>query len=245
MSRGSGSWSRLPEALRSTPPCRTGRTCCSITPTTGGPAATLAELFDLFDVPPQLAYCEDINGDEHFFDTIADAFSPTLLSGHNAGFIRPEAYLAIVVVNGDDEDDGNGKGASGPYLTNLAEVTALVQGLKPDPSMVSVSYVNYGAGTFNNAQKIGQLVQATGGLEIDTSLPDWEDSLFGLFAYTSGQGAYRLQTVPASLASIQVDVNGVLSTAWVYVPLGNYIFFDPDQLPAPGSTVTVTYLIGC
>jgi hypothetical protein len=188
-----------------------------------------------------------VNGDEHFFDSIADAFSPALLSGHNSGFIRPEAYLAIVVVNGDAEDDANGAGAPGPYLTSLAEVTALVQGLKPDPSMVSVSYVNYGAGTFNNAQTIGQLVQATGGLEIDTSLPDWEDSLFGLFAYTSGQGAYRLQTVPASPASIQVYVDGVgvATTAWTYVAVGNYIFFDPDQLPAPGSTVTVTYLIGC
>jgi hypothetical protein len=58
-----------------------------VTPTFSDPATTLVDLFDLFDVAPQLAFCVAFNGDEHFFDSITDAFSPDLLSGHNSGFI--------------------------------------------------------------------------------------------------------------------------------------------------------------
>ena len=121
----------------------------------------------------------------------------------------------------------------------------LVESLKPDPSMVSVSYLNRGAGTVNYYQQTGKLVLATGGLEIDTMFPYWEDSLLGLFAFTSGQGAYHLETVPVSVGTIRVHVNGVVTTTWQYIAEGNYILFDPDQLPVPGSTVNVAYDVGC
>jgi hypothetical protein len=113
--------------------------------------------------------------------------------------------------------------------------------------MVSVSYLNRGQGTvqLNYGQNIAKLVLATGGLEIDSMFPYWQDSLIGLFAYTSGQGVYYLNTAPANPWAIQVFVNGLNTTAWTYIAEGNYILFDPDQLPAPGSTVTVTYDIGC
>ena len=75
--------------------------------------------------------------------------------------------------------------------TSLAEVLTLVQGLKTDPAMVSVSYINSDAGTLNVGQKIGQLVQDTGGIEIDTTAAAavWQSSLLDLFPFTEGIGA--------------------------------------------------------
>ena len=120
-----------------------------VTPGTADAGDAIGNLFSLFDESPQGGFCEGLNGDEHFFDSIADAFATANLTGHNAGFIRPEADLAVVLVNGDAEDDANGGGAGGgPYLTSLNQVTALVEGLKPDAGMASVSYINSGAGAF-------------------------------------------------------------------------------------------------
>ncbi len=219
-----------------------------ITPQTAGPATTLGELFAVFDLSPQLGLCAELNGDEHFFDSIADALSPGLLGGHNAGFIRDGAYLAIILVNGDAEDDANGDafgGTVGPYLTSLAQVTAVVQGLKPDADMVSVSYVNSGAGTFNLAQEIGQLVQATGGVELDTSLPAavWQAMLLNVVSFSNQYGGFPLASVPAVPSQIAVYVNDVLASGWTYDSSSNAIVFNP--LAAPGSTITVTYQVGC
>jgi hypothetical protein len=228
-----------------------------ITPTTPSTSTALVDLFGFFDVAPQLGLCEGLNGDEHFFDSIAAAFSPALLGGHNSGFIRAGAYLAVVLVNGDAEDDAYGAGAGGPYLTSLSQVTALVQGLKPDPTMVSVSYINSGGGTLEAGQSIGQLVQATGGIEIDTTDDPavWQSSLLDLFAFTEGTGVFQLSATPAAASQIQVDVNGVpefawtfnpfTPGAWTYDPNTNSVIFLAGQLPPPGATVTLTYEVGC
>ncbi len=80
-----------------------------VTATTANPAATLSGLFSFFDIPPQVGACEQVIEDEHFFDALAAIFSPALLNGHNAGFMRSGADLAIVVVNHDTEDDSTVK----------------------------------------------------------------------------------------------------------------------------------------
>jgi len=218
-----------------------------VTPATPGAATALVDLFNLFDIPPQLGFCEKLNGDEHFFDSIADAFSPELLAGHNSGFLRPGAYLAIVVVNGDSEDDGAGNGvdAGNPYVTSLEQVTTLVESLKADPSMVSFSYINYNGGS--SGGKVGQLVQATGGVEIDTVALQavWEASLLNLVASTEGPGIFHLTARPAASDRIQVYLDNVLTRAWSYDALTNEIVFFASQSPAPGSTIKVTYNLGC
>lgn len=43
------------------------------------------------------------SGLEKVFDPIQQALSPSMLSGYNAGFIRPEAYLAVIAIT--DADD--------------------------------------------------------------------------------------------------------------------------------------------
>ncbi len=221
-----------------------------VAPTTADAGDALVNLFSLFDQAPQVGFCTPLNGDEHFFDSIADAFSTDNLSGHNAGFLRPGADLAIVLVNGDDEDDANDQGISGPYLTSLAQVTALVQSLKPDAGMASVSYMNGGAGATIAPSNIGQLVQkpANGaGSEIYSSeaAAVWQTALLDLFAFGNGSAAFRLSGPATFNGGIQVYVNGVLVTDWSFDAYQDEILFDPADLPAPGSTVTVIYRLGC
>ncbi len=220
-----------------------------VTPTTADGGDALVDLFNLFDQEPGSGLCEPLNGDEHLFDAIADAFSTDNLAGHNASLLlRPEADLAIVVVNGDNEDDQGFKGDppyNPLYLTSLKQVTSLVESLKPDAGMASVSYIYGEVGV--DAGNIGKLVQATNGSEIDTSQPGavWQNALLDLFAFGNGSAPFRLSTQATFNGGIQVYVNGVLVTGWSFDPAQNEIIFDPASLPAPGSTVTVSYRLGC
>jgi len=220
-------------------------TALRVTESTPDAGDALINLFNLFDVAPVLGYCDQLNGDEHFFDSIADAFSTANLAGHNAGFLRAGADLSIVVVNGDDEDDGASVWP-GQYLTSLAQATALVEGLEPDAGMATVSYVNNRAGLVQNTQQIGGLVRATGGSLIDSSQAAaiWENELIEAVLLAGETGAFRLSEAAQSV--IEVDVNGVaLGTGWFYDPFQQEIIFVLADLPAPGSTVTVTYRPGC
>jgi hypothetical protein len=191
--------------------------------------------------------CDRINGDEHFFDTIADAFSAEQLEGHNAGFLRDNADLAIVVINGDAEDDGFGLGGGGPYLTSLKQVTALLSKVKPT-SKASVFYVASGERVLQASQKMGQLVTATQGLEIDTTEPvaTWEAQFTGLFQYFQNIGFFVLTHVPLDPSDIQVSVNGLATGAWTYDSAQHAVVLLPGSLPPPGSQIAITYAaLGC
>ena len=206
-----------------------------ITPATvPDPATGLGDLFGGFALPAR-ADCWGLVGDEHLFDTIAAAFSPGLLSGHNSGFIRPDAYLAILMANGDSEDDGANS------LTTLSEAISIVKNLKPDPGQVSFSFT-YLDGQTLVPENVGELVQATGGVAINIGVRNWESFLINLFTYGGGgQGFYTLASTPSDL-NIQVSVNGVPTSSWVLN--GNTLVLT-GPAPAPGSIVSVTYDEGC
>ena len=207
-------------------------------------------LVNLFAFPhreDQGGLCAWVNGDEHFFDSIAEAFSAGNLGGHNARFLRAGAHLRIVMVNGDGVDDQGPSGMPGPYLTSLGLVTTVVEGLKPDAGMVSVSYVNKGGEAIRNSQQIGKLVDRTNGSAIDTSQAAaiWQNELLDGILLPGESGEFRLSETPASPSGIDVRVNGVLVTNWSYDPFEQAIIFAPTDLPTPGSTVTATYLPLC
>jgi len=218
-----------------------------ISPVTPDPAGSLSDLFGTFDIPPQLGLCAHLNGDEHFFDSIAAVLSPALLSGHNAGFFRPEAFLALILVNGDDEDDAyDAPKGLGPYVVSLARATSLVRGFKPDSSLVTVNYLNEGVDSLGDVpQSIGKLVAATNGIEIDTNQASGTGAFLNLFASTEGIGVFRLSTPAIYTGPFQVEVNGVAVDGWTYDRVPNEIVFTPGQLPVPGATVTVTYPFEC
>jgi len=73
----------------------------------------------------------------------------------------------------------------------------------------------------------------------------WQASLLDLFIFIHGAGAFYLSSTPASPSQIQVDVNGIPTTAYSYYPYGNAIVLSPAELPFQGATVTVTYEVGC
>jgi hypothetical protein len=147
--------------------------------------------------------CSSAPQDEQLIEAPYLALQPALLAGHNAGFLRDNAYLAIVVVDGDDgfEDDLSPQSVQAYY--------DFFSSLKGDPSLFSFSFVDEGTGMGGPVPRLSQLVQLTGGLEIDTTQPNWATTFNGLWANATA-AAYRYPLTGQPVASsVTVSLDGV------------------------------------
>ena len=197
-------------------------------------------LTDLFTLHQSTACVPALVGDEQFFEAIRETFDPSLLAGHNAGFLRDDAYLAIVVINGDGEDDRS-------TLTTQATVD-LVRGLKSDPGLVSVSYIDDGLTALSMAYHMLTLVQSTGGVTLDTTT-QWVPGFFDLLWAAQRLGGFALGTSPDP-STLLVEENGVPfasqsngSTIWTYDAASNAVVFSPENIPVPGTLITISYSV--
>lgn len=162
----------------------------------------------------------------------------------NAGFLRPDAKLAIVFLT--DEED---------YSTqDVSFYETFFKGLKGnDPTMLSMSAI---AGPQNlascpTASSTGsryiKLANATGGIVESICTQDWASSLQNLSSTTFGpKRTFPLSDTPADPNQLTVTVNGVAVTgSWSYDATTNSVTFDETAAPAAGSVIEVTYPLGC
>jgi hypothetical protein len=188
--------------------------------------------------------CAGEGGDEHMFDGFYLALQPNMLTGVNAGFLRPNAYLAILEIDDDSEDDLS------PTLGSVQAYYDFLVGVKGDASLVSYSYVNQGLSSIpgGSSARVSQLVQMSGGVESDLNTNTWITDLIGLWTAATGlgQSIFPLNGQPVA-STVVVNVNGVAVPAaqWTYNPVNNAIDFVSGSAPGAGQTVTVTYTTAC
>jgi hypothetical protein len=193
--------------------------------------------------------CQTAPQDEQMFEAPYLALQPSLLAGHNAGFLRDNAYLAILAVDGDAEDDLSPQSVQSYY--------DFYESVKGDPTLFSFSYINEGLSqiTGGPVPRVTTMVQLTGGVEADTTtnLATWTGTLNQLWA-SAAATAYRYPLTGQPVASsIVVTLDGVTYPAtgahgnpqWSYDPTTNAVVFVPLAAPAAGDTVTVTYTVAC
>ena len=142
----------------------------------------------------------DGNGKEKGIEAAYHALSPTMTTGYNAGFLRPEANLLIVFVS--DEDDCSDEGALGnsdnrdcylkpEMLTPVEDYVARYKTLKADPSQVRIGAI---VGPENTAgcidalpgRRYMDLSNLMGGLNGNICESDWSQILFDLGLNATG-----------------------------------------------------------
>ncbi|WP_375773835.1 choice-of-anchor D domain-containing protein [Archangium gephyra] len=172
-----------------------------------------------------------------------DPRTPRPMDG-NAGFLREDARLAVIVVT--DEEDFS--------LQPVSAYETFLRGLKGgDLSQVIFSAIvgPEDLGTCLSASSSGtryiQLARATGGVVESICTPNWAASLERISERTFGPNrTFRLSEPPADSSRILVRVNGMeVKTGWTYDPATNAVSFEQGAAPAPGDTVQVTYPVGC
>ncbi len=187
------------------------------------------------------------------------------LAGRNVGFVRADAFLAVVVIS-DEDDDGVGLSRideGGRNWTELGKtnykftarnLVSYLSSVKPDgqfsvssivnlsqKSLTSNFHIGLGGGEVGSEQLLAS--KLSHGFTMDIASDNWAAGLSKLAANFSGQmSAFKLSIVPADLKQIEVLVDGVVvDSGWSYVESRQSIIFDSGHLPMYDSHIEVRY----
>lgn len=218
---------------------------------------------------PQQAFIDQTSGGgcggEAGFGATTNALSPPLsTTGANAGFLRPDANLAVIAISDEPEQTDGGGLCEPPFMSGCQPVNQFVNfltGLKGgDASRVTFSAVVAprqmgGLGQIAScrmvfgAPRYHDALQATGGVFGDLCQVDFGPFLSHLPSQVAGADyIYTLTRPPLSWWSgdIVVKVDGQLVpenqfNGFTYDPGTNSVSLHGSWQPGAGAAVTVEY----
>ena len=121
----------------------------------------------------------DGSGDEMGNLAMVSALSNPLAGGHNDGFLREQAGMAVIIIS--DEEDDSPSGANGNLVLTPQGTIQFLRNLKPDPAMVSYSTIvppRNGCSTAYDSSDIYHDVRnAIGGINASICDTDWAQVL--------------------------------------------------------------------
>lgn len=182
------------------------------------------------------------SGFEQPFECMQLALSEPQRSGANAGFLRTDAFLAVVVVTDAMEQSPSSVGS---YLATLRSVKggrgdrsslSVVGPFSPQSSTCSTEGLD--DGRYHSA------ITQSAGVESDICTQNWAMDLQAISrSVFASRRAFELTGTARGMGDIVVTVDGQVVTNWTYDPANNAIVFNPA--PLTGSTIGVTYRTAC
>ncbi|MFO0600726.1 MAG: choice-of-anchor D domain-containing protein [Myxococcaceae bacterium] len=205
-----------------------------LTPST----ANLATLFER-----RVAVGTGGTGIEQPFASMELALTEPALSSANRGFIRPDAFLAVVVVTDALEQSSNSVGSYLATLRNLKgnrrELFSVnVVGPFTPPSSTCMTEGQVDDGRFNAA------ITQSGGVKADICTRDWATELRAVSQSVFGsQRNFELTGTARGPGDITVTIDGGVVSNWGYDPATNSVVFSPP--PPTGANIDITYRTAC
>lgn len=164
----------------------------------------------------------------------------------NDDLLRDDTFFAIVIVTDEDDHSREDVGAYLNHLDTLQRdyaVQALAGGLPEG--------CNSSAGTAEAAERLLEVVEATGGGFRSICERDYEPVLRAMGLSAVGlTDTFKLAAVPAvNSITVKIEgeeipehVEGLEDDGWSYSPAQNAIVFHGEDLPPPGAYITCQYL---
>lgn len=175
---------------------------------------------------------------EQGFAAVQAALTEPLLSTTNAGFLRDDATLSVIVVS--DEDDNSS--------INAASFTSWFQSLKADPEMARFNgFFDVMFEEIFSWDGYIDVVEATDGFYDSITSSSFALALQELsFAAAGMVITFYLSEEPATLSDMTVVVDGQTvaqdtENGWTYDSETNAITFHGDSIPGPGEDVNISY----
>lgn len=170
------------------------------------------------------------------------AVTEPLISGVNAGFLRADASLTVIILS-DEEDQSTGeppalvaaiRAAKGMGRTALTRINAIVGTQDQNCALLTSVGTRY-----------IEAAAITGGVVADICAPDWSPALTALApSAVQRQTTFALSARP-DVSTLRVTVGGGAAGAWRYESNQNAVLFDPTAAPPYGAQVEVDYLTVC
>ncbi|WPU67065.1 hypothetical protein [Peredibacter starrii] len=164
--------------------------------------------------------------------------SEGFMQKYASSWVRPDAYLAVVVLSDEEDQSSKSVKAYTDYLKSFKSEAGLVKMY----SIVDVGMSNVGSnGVTTGYQRYADASKNTAGIVADIrddfykSLDDMGESIIKLL----DSFALANEPVPGTL---KVYVNGVESSNYTYDAATHSIKFDQGNLPPVGAEITVTYV---
>jgi hypothetical protein len=202
-------------------------------------------------------------GNEAAADPAVTALTAPLITGENAGFLRVDAVLAVVVVSDAGDQSPNPATYYENQLRNIKGAQHANQFSYNDigPFDPSTMNANCQFDDFTDVTKNNYLVQAFNGVKEEICNTNWSASLQNLgktaFGYRTN---FFLNAVPdltgGKMITVTIDKGdgegpqplpqtGMNGTIWTYDAASNAVIFQPLYVPEPGDVLTVTYYVAC
>lgn len=180
------------------------------------------------------------------------ALTPPLSNGFNAGFLRDEAGLAVIVVS--DEDDASLgrvdqyvrflRSLKGPGREVNVALSAVVGDL-PDGCVDPAEAHIFGANA-RAAERYAEVVEETGGLLESICSANFAPWVEGLATTLAGLRRFFPLSAPPAEGSIVVRIDGRVVnehpiTGWQWDAARGGVAFSGMFVPAPGAEVQIEY----
>lgn len=183
---------------------------------------------------------------------IESALSPPNTTGPNAGFLRDNAALAVIVVS--DEDDGSLgptdhylrflEGLKGPGRDANVSLSAVV-GPVPDGCVAPGEENIFGAEA-RAAERYIAVAEGSGGLIESICSLNFAPFVQALATSLAGLRRFFPLSSPPDVDSIRVEIDGRRiapseTNGWVYRPAAQAIELSGMAVPPPGAEVRIAY----
>ena len=198
------------------------------------------------------------SGAETPLATAVLALTPPVISAENAGFLRADANLAVVIIS-DAEDQSrqpvtyyqnllvNVKGFQRLSYFTFSAITPRL-GTAPSPC----TYDNTGA----NSTRYNPIVQYTSGVADEICNSNWAGTLqnLGRTAFGYRTQFYLNNSPDQAMAQVVVRLNGMVipgcaqeagCATWWYDAASNSIKFNTTARPQPGTPLEIQYIQSC
>ncbi|MBK7858468.1 MAG: hypothetical protein IPJ65_07560 [Archangiaceae bacterium] len=196
-------------------------------------------------------------GTEGMAEPATKALTAPLITTENAGFLRADAMLAVVIISDAGDQSPLAATVYENQLRNIKGVQHAAQfsyndigPFAPAPTP-GCSYDD-----FTDISKNIYLVQRLGGVKDEICTPNWSSTLeaigktafgyrtaFFLTAEPDLTGTHDIVVAIDGMTIAQIDSRG--APVWSYDPMTNAVNFEPLFVPEPGKTLTVEYYVPC
>lgn len=191
------------------------------------------------------------SGAERGLQAAYNALSSPRITGWNSGFLRPDAYLALIFIADEDDQSTN----TVDFFVNYFLAIKGFRNTHLFSASAIVGDVPTGCGGMQAepGTRYTQIAEATGGVVESICTADWAVALENLglsvFGYKS-RFFLANQPIPSS---VEVTIDGVPVAAtsasgqvrWSYDSTTNSLAFAALAIPEPGSEIVITYRAEC
>ena len=164
------------------------------------------------------------------------AAAKNFMTKHSSTLIRPDSYLAVVILSDEEDQSADAVAAYTDYLKSFKANAGLVKVY----SIVDLGKTNSGAGITVGGERYKQASINTAGVAADIRadfagvLGDMGDDIINLL------DSFALAAKPIA-GTLKVYVNDQLVTNYIFDESSRSIKFDPNSLPQVGANIRVTY----